>query len=147
MLKMIDSLLHSSSLSKLIPLAAKRKKTMSTFDVDGEFGEGAPTEKATSAPIQAPQTIQSLSLLSISNTKNSHTQEIISYGDDLLNQLKTLQYQLLGNEVSHEQLHELETMFQTLPKELQSIPADLRGIVDDIQVRVAVELAKLSINR
>ncbi|MBH1990054.1 MAG: hypothetical protein I8H80_02645 [Alphaproteobacteria bacterium] len=147
MLKMIDSLLHSSSLNRLVPLAAKRKKTIGTFDVDADLGEGETAEKATSTPIQTPQKIQSLSLLSISNTKNSNTQEIISYGDDLLNQLKTLQYQLLGNEVSHEQLHELETVFQTLPKELQSIPADLRGIVDDIQVRVAVELAKLSINR
>ncbi len=147
MIKMIDSLLHSSSLSRLIPLAAKRKKSIDTFDVDDDLGEGSPTEKAASTPIQTPQKIQSLSLLNISNTKNSHAQEIISYGDDLLNQLKTLQYQLLEGEISHEQLQALETMFHRHPTELNSIPADLKGIVDDIQVRVAVELAKLSINQ
>ena len=120
---------------------------MGTFDVDDELEQTAATEKAASSPIQTPQKIQGLSILGISNNKNSHTKEIISYGDGLLDQLKTLQYQLLGGEVSYEQLHEFETKFRTLPKDLNSISADLKGIIDDIQVRVAVELAKLSINR
>lgn len=147
MLKMIDSLLHSSSLSRVMPLAAKRKKTMNTFDVNGELEEGAPAEKAAATSVQTPHKIQSLSLLNISSLKNSQTREIISYGDDLLNQLKIVQYQLLDGETTYEQLQELETLFYNLPQELQSMPVDLKDIIEDIQVRVAVELAKLSINR
>jgi hypothetical protein len=147
MIKMIDSLLHSSSLSRVIPLTAKRKKSMGAFDVSDELGEGSRSETATAAPIQTPQKIQGLSLLNLSTIQNSSTRDIISYGDDLLDQLKTLQYQLLEGEVSYEQLQELETMFYRLPDTLNAMPADLMGIIDDIQVRVAVELAKLSINR
>ena len=147
MIKMIDSLLHSSSLSRIMPLSAKRKEMMSTFDVDDELLYDSISEKARSAPIQTPQKIQGLSLLNLSNVKNSHTLEIISYGDGLLDQLKTLQYQLLEGEVSYEQLQDLEKTFRKLPKRLDSIPSDLKGIIDDIQIRVAVELAKLSMNR
>lgn len=148
MVKMIDSLLHSSTLSRVIPLTTKRKKSIDAFDVDDGVEEGSnTTEKTTSAPIQTPQKIQGLSLLSLSNIKNVPTHEIISYGDNLLDQLKNLQYQLLDGEISYEQLQELEMTFHNLPQSRNSISADLRSIIDDIQVRVAVELAKLSINR
>ncbi len=87
MVKLIDSLLHSSTLSRVISSTAKRKKSIGTFDVGDELGEGASTEKTASAPVQNPQKIQGLSVLSLSNIKNVPEHEIISYGDGLLDQL------------------------------------------------------------
>jgi hypothetical protein len=86
-------------------------------------------------------------LLKIQNTTNQPELETISYGDGLLDQLQGLHYQLLGGEVSHNQLQELEETLDQLPHLLNSMPNDLKEIIADIQVRVAVELAKLSINR
>jgi hypothetical protein len=144
---MIDSLLHSSGLSRVIPLTVKRKKSIGIFDVEDELGEGGAPEKTAFEPIQTPHKIQGLSLLNLSNIKNSPTHEIISHGDDMLDQLKTLQYQLLEGEVSYELLKKLERVLNGFSNTLTSIPAGLHDVIDDIQVRVAVELTKLSINR
>jgi hypothetical protein len=144
---MIDSVLHSSGLSRVIPLTAKRKKSIGIFDVDDELGEGETPEKTASEPIQTPHKIQGLSLLNLSNIKNSPTPEIISYVGDVLDQLKTLQYQLLEGEVSYELLQKLEGVLNGCPNSFNSLPLELHGIIEDIQVRVAVELTKLSINR
>jgi hypothetical protein len=146
MAKMIDSFLHSSSLSRIIPSAARRKNTMGTFEVDDEL-PNIDSEKTEPSKIQSSSFVQRMALLKIQTTPNQPELETISYGEGLLDQLQGLHYQLLGGEVSLDQLKELETTLDQLPHLLNSMPRNLKEIITDIQVRVAVELAKLSINR
>jgi hypothetical protein len=143
MVKMID---NSPSLNRITPSVARRKNITGTFDVDEEL-PNINSEKPEPSKIQSSALVQRIALLKIKNTINHHELETISYGDELLKQLKGLQYQLLEGEVSHNQLQELEETLDQLPCLLSSTPHDLKEIITDIQVRVAVELAKLSINR
>jgi hypothetical protein len=146
MVKMIDNFLHSSSLNRITPSVARRKNITGTFDVDEEH-PNINSEKPEPSKIQSSAFVQRMALLKIQNTTNQPELETISYGDGLLDQLQGLHYQLLGGEVSHNQLQELEETLDQLPHLLNSMPNDLKEIIADIQVRVAVELAKLSINR
>lgn len=147
MVKMIDNFMHSSSLGRIIPSAARRKNSIGTFEIDNELPTTETEEKAELSKIQSSTLVQRLALLKIQNTPNQKEIETISYGDDLLDQLRDLHYQLLDGEVSYTHLQELETTLNQLPHLLNSIPINLKEIITDIQVRVAVELAKLSINR
>ena len=119
---------------------------MGTFEVDEEL-PNINSEKPEPPKVQSSAFVQRMALLKIQNTTNQPELETISYGDGLLDQLQGLHYQLLGGEVSHNQLQELEETLDQLPHLLNSMPSDLKEIIADIQVRVAVELAKLSINR
>jgi hypothetical protein len=68
--------------------------------------------------------------------------EVVSYGEDLLSQLKDLQCHLLLGEITYEELESLEQTLKQLPKNVGHMSNELHGIVNDIQVRVTVELAK-----
>lgn len=147
MVKVIDSFMHSSSLSRIMPSVARRKNSIGKFEIDEEVSTAETEEKAELSKAQSSTFVQGMALLKIQNTPNQKEIETISYGDGLLDQLRDLHYQLLGGEVSYDHLQELETTLNQLPHLLNSIPISLKEIITDIQVRVAVELAKFSINQ
>lgn len=141
MVKVMDSLMYSSSLSRFCPLIAKRMKTSGKFNVS-EVSEIYTDDTSDIAEIQSKPLIKSLSLLKLNHLSESKELEIITYGEDLLAQLKDLQCHVLLGEISYEALESLEKTLKQLPGKLGHMPNDLRDIVTNIQVRVAVELAK-----
>lgn len=151
MVKMIDNFMHSSSLGRIISANIRRKNAMGTFEIDDELtnieSQKAASEITETSEIQSSAFVQRMALLKIQNAPNTAEIETIFYGDGLLDQLNKLHCQLLGGEVSLHELTELETSLGQLPQHIGSIPSNLKDIIADIQVRVAVELAKLSINR
>lgn len=141
MVKVIDSLMYSSSLSRLGPLIAKRMKTSGKFKVSEE-SESHCDDTSDISEIQSKPLIKSLSLLKLNHLSKSKELEIVTYGEDLLAQLKDLQCHVLLGEISYEELDSLEKTLKQLPTNLGPMSNDLQDIVNNIQVRVAVELAK-----
>jgi hypothetical protein len=141
MVKVIDSLMYSSSLSRLGPLMAKKTKTNGKFKVSEE-SDPQMDDTTDIAEVQSKPFIKSLSLLKLNHLSESHELEIVSYGEDLLSQLQDLQCHLLMGDISYEDLEVLDNTFQRLPESLPAMSKDLQDIVNNIQVRVAVELAK-----
>lgn len=141
MVKVIDSLMYSSSLSRLGPLMAKKTKTNGKFNVS-EDSDLQMDDTTDIAEVQSKPFIKSLSLLKLSHLSQSQELEIVTYGEDLLAQLQDLQCHLLMGDISYEDLEVLDNTFQRLPESLPAMSKDLQDIVNNIQVRVAVELAK-----
>lgn len=145
MVKVIDSLMYSSSLSRLGPLISKRMKTSGKFKVSEE-SETHSDDAPDIAEIQSKPLIKSLSLLKLNHLSESQELEIVTYGEDLLAQLQDLQCNVLLGEISYEELESLENTLKHLPTNLGHMSNDLHDIVNNIQVRVAVELAKFQRN-
>src|SRR5688500_15343863 len=104
----LDGLLHSSSLSRVNVFNTKRKQSNKAFRVDDGEAETAPDpdlsirEYSQASKIQSKPLIQKLALLKLNKLASQQETEVISYGEDLLDQMKQVQYQLLYEGISYE---------------------------------------------
>lgn len=119
-----------------------RKKSAS--GASGDFGkilESELAETKDSAPVVAAQSIDSILALQQVNDEEISRKKTIAYGHDLLDGLERLRNQLLLGEVSFSQLKNIERLMQNYRKDSFTDPA-LTDIINDIETRVAVEIAK-----
>ncbi len=107
-------------------------------EIAGDVAESQETS-ATSAIAQANPF---LALQQVSS-EEAGRQQTIKYGNDLLNSLENLRDQMLiGSCVSQEELKRIEQKVRQRDKNAFHDP-HLNSIIDEIETRVAVELAKL----
>jgi len=112
----------------------------------GDFGsilESALADEASdvhdSMPVQGANPFLAIQQVS---DEESRQQKQIKYGNDLLNGLERIREQLLIGEVS---IHELKKMEKQLNNQNNSafMEPRLKDIINQIETRVAVEIAKL----
>lgn len=136
-----DHLSSASSLSLSANKISNRRRAKNVFEAHPEdlpVPDAVELEKITAA--------DSLSLIHRSSLLKFHLitpqeQKAIEYGESLLSVLQRLQEQILLGVLSYNDLKHLENVLKKDPI-LSFDNGDLSNIISDIQVRVAVELAK-----
>lgn len=127
---------------------AKLKKKRS--DDDSGFGalldaaeeSDAPSSSRGSAPTQNIDTLNSLLSLQEVSDEELSKQRAMQSGYSALDSLEELRRELLFGDISQQTV---EHMQQRLSNLRQALPGDetLKHVIDDIELRLAVELAKL----
>lgn len=131
------------------PLRAKRR-TSSTDEASGfaDMLEGAEAAESTSAA-EAPARISPPpavgGILSVQEVEEGETRRgrMIRRGHEMLDSLEELKLALLLGEVPIDQLEEIQEQMRE-EKELVNDPR-LRDVMNQIEIRAAVELAKLGL--
>lgn len=119
-----------------------RKKSSSS--ASGDFGkilESELSETKESQNVAPAKSIDAILAVQQVNDEELSRKKAISYGHDLLDGLERLRNQLLMGEVSFTQLKNIEKLMQNYRKDSFTDPA-LTSIIDEIETRVAVEIAK-----
>ncbi len=137
---------ETNSSNKIASL--KKKKGVSEAD-GGLFSLS--TDSADSAPaaqnaqnisnIQSVLSLDALNILSQVNDEEYTQKQNIEWGKDILKQLERFKYQILNGKISHNALLELQSRINNIPINPQD--HKLRGIIEEIEIRAAVELEKL----
>ncbi len=136
----VDAFLLSSAMYHGSLPVRKRKQNSRSFDV-ASTTEAEGSDAAEQPKIHALSLIQRLSIIDL-NAPQSQTQKVIEQGEALLSQLKSLQYHLLQGEIPSQTLVTLQKTLQENSEYNRNISTELKNLILDIQVRVAVELAK-----
>jgi hypothetical protein len=142
-----DYLSHIASLISFQRKTVNRRRTNGHFDLD----EGSDI-KDESEVIQENDKLQSIRgvrhlLLINKRSLNESAHQTILYGEQLLDGLRNLQQSLLEGIASYEDLKKLADSLHSIPSHFTEESMQLKNIVSDIQVRVAVELAKYNKNK
>jgi Class II flagellar assembly regulator len=137
----LDQLSNASSLSLLANRISNRRRTKNVFDANPEDSVISDTEE-----LEKITAHNSLSLIRKSSLLNFHLitpqeQKAIEYGESLLGILQRVQEQILLGVLSYNDLKNLENALNN-DALLNLDKQHLSDIISDIQVRVAVELAK-----
>jgi hypothetical protein len=123
----------------------KKRRKVSASGIFSEFLVAAETREATSpetlSDVAAPSAVANLLSLQEVSGEINERRKMVQRGNDLLDSLEELRQQLLAGEVP---LHTLQHLGNRLSaqKQMVSDPA-LLAIIGDIELRAAVELAKL----
>src|SRR5688572_27988352 len=120
---------------------AAKKKSASTTGVDfTDYLSSAEEAHGTqgAAPTQAPNSF--LILQEVSDTEHAH-RKALKHGDDTIAALEQLHRDLLIGEVPASTLHRIQTVVDE--QRHPFVPPKLARLLDDIELRAAVELAKL----
>lgn len=118
-----------------------RKKASS--GAGGDFGKILESELAETKQAEAVSHVNPVdSVLALQQVGDEEVdrKKTMAYGSDLLDGLERLRNQLLLGEVSLSQLKSIEARMKNYRKGF--IDPTLSSIIDDIEVRVAVEVAK-----
>lgn len=75
------------------------------------------------------------------NERGNNARQAITYADQILDELENLHRMLISQTISPEILTRLTQILQQRP--LVNLPPELSDLVTEIQIRAAVELAKL----
>lgn len=118
------------------PRAARRSNDGAGFKV-GRTGAGS----LGAAPIGSVGSIDALLALQSIDGPDEVEAQLIDRGHDLLDRLKSLQSELLAGQLDRATLEDLQRQLGRRA-ERSSDPA-LQAVLDDIELRAAVELAKL----
>lgn len=127
-----------------------RKKKGADKASGGEFSAIFDTPRADGSPIQEMHnivniqsvlSIDALNVLSNASNQDFIKQENISWGRDTLKHLESIKYQILNGKVSYSALLSLKERIQNIPINPSDIK--LKDIVQEIEIRAAVELEKL----
>lgn len=106
---------------------------------------GETTETASSsAPVNVQITAPLDALLAAQQIDGGiaeSAEETLEYGDELLDSLQNLQHNLLGGDIDPQEAHRILQRLDAHSKQVQD--PHLLGIIKDIEVRAAVEAAKL----
>lgn len=130
----ISGIFGSRTLQKTTP---KKKKEGSFFVDDSE--ENSPSASSVEGK-SSSGLISGTSLFCLQNVDKQHEQEIVQYSDTLLDGLQRLQKDILQGQLSVQALQDLQNQ---LSKTHQGVTDQrLHQILNDISVRVSVELAK-----
>ncbi len=126
------------AMSHLKSIAKQQKLKKAKFSVE-------PDEIETSEPeISSIQKTSPNSSVSFVNLQASSKQEkaALSKGLTMLDELKQFQYQLLGKNFSKESLDNMQRQLKESQSLLLGVSSSVKALLEDIQVRIAVELAK-----
>ncbi len=91
--------------------------------------------------IQSVLTIDALNVLSNANNQDYLKQENIGWGRETLKHLEGIKYQILNGKISYSALLTLQERLKNIP--INPTDIKLKDIVQEIEVRAAVELEKL----
>lgn len=130
----ISSIFGSRTSQKTAP---KKKKEGSFF-----VGDSEETPSSSNSVEGKPSSamISGTSLFCLQNVDKQHEQEVVQYSDTLLDGLQCLQKDILQGQLSVEALQDLKNQ---LSKTQHGVTDQrLHQILNDINVRVSVELAK-----
>ncbi|MCC7260196.1 MAG: flagellar assembly protein FliX [Alphaproteobacteria bacterium] len=98
-------------------------------------------EKSESTPVMSLNNVDALFALQEISEDEENSRKGVLYGESLLNALDTIRHGLLAGAISRHNLEQLGTLVQQ--QRTVIIDPKLRAILDEIEVRAAVELAKL----
>lgn len=122
--------------------AVGRKRTKRTGD-RFTISAGAETHATAPAAPAGPLTaVDSLLVLQEVDRRNGSRARIVKQGHDILDRLDEIRHALLMGTISRQRLETIAQLVRT-QRELVDDPA-LAQIMDDIELRAEVELAKLS---
>ena len=120
--------------------AVGRKRTKSTSGDRFTISAGAETHAtAPAAPLTA---VDSLLVLQEVDRRNGSRARIVKQGHDILDRLDEIRHALLMGTISRQRLETIAQLVRTQREQVDD-PA-LAQIMDDIELRAEVELAKLS---
>ena len=122
-------------------VSKKTLKKITNSDFSTDSAEDAVSESFfTSSPLPLPSVIDSF-FLSLKN-EDSAKKMLLEHGETLLHHLEQLRLHVLTGVVPYRQLEELNDLLQR--KKIESSDNALSDIIQDLETRVAVELAKLN---
>jgi len=119
----------------------KKKKRAEGASGFGSLLAGKMEEKSESAPVMSLNNVDALFALQEISVDEENSRKGILYGESLLNALDSIRHGLLAGAISRHNLEQLGTLIQQ--QRAVIIDPELRGILNEIEVRAAVELAKL----
>jgi hypothetical protein len=127
----------------------KRKKGVSAASGTGAFAEifgaengvDAAPEASAPANVGSVLSLDSLNMLANLNNEEFVKKQNIDWGRDILSELESIKYQILNGKISYASLSNLKERLHNIP--LNSQDNKLKQIVEEIEIRAAVELEKL----
>ena len=117
--------------------SARRRGSGSAFHLDEADEPKAATGAFSGQPVHG---IDALIALQGVDDALTGRRKAIRHGHDLLDQLEGLRLDLLSGQVSAERLHAMLTMVESRP---ESNDPQIGALIDEIELRARVELAKL----
>jgi hypothetical protein len=128
----------------------RKKKGADKTGAADAFSAIFDTPQTTDSPIEATQnlvgiqsvlSIDALNVLSNASNQDYIKQENVNWGRDTLKHLEGIKYQILNGKVSYSALLTLQERLKNIP--INPTDIKLKDIVQEIEVRAAVELEKL----
>ena len=104
--------------------------------------EESENESSSASAVAAPAMSNPLFMLQEVGERDAKQQEAIDFGFDTLEYLDEIKISLLSGTISKELLLNLDYMIKSWRNNLDNDP-ELASIIDEIELRAAVELAKL----
>ncbi len=119
----------------------KSSQASAFSDIMGAASENSDVEQAPAAVNIGPVlSMDSLGFLSNINNEEFVKKQNIDWGKDVLTELNSIKYQILNGKISYSSLLSLKERLNNIP--LNSSDYKLKQIIEDIEVRAAVELEK-----
>lgn len=116
---------------------ARAKKSQSAFSSHLEAA-------STSATSQVAATSSLSALLSVQEVGDEGRKKVMVYGQFLLDDLEEVRLKILSGELSKEQLERLKKSLQQRKNQnLETTDPHLHAIIEEIEMRAAIELAKM----
>lgn len=146
----IDWGIQSSLLSKSLNKIAHKKKKHGNFSISEDSSSDIPEENTNATKTTSTDAYNSLISVNKTNSKlqilnKKDIQKKIEIGEDLLGHLQSIQENLLLDSLSEDDLKKASKLLNTLPEiQLNNGSNPLLYILNDIKVRIAVELEKYS---
>lgn len=120
-------------------------KTTSKVESDGKFKEILNSKSKSKADNSI--NVNSLQFYYIESTEDKPEQEqkekALKYAKDLLQELKKIKKTILSGNINSLNLADLQN-FLTQSKSIQTTDSNLNSIINEIEVRLAVEMAKIN---
>lgn len=118
---------------------AKSRGVSAPFSLSAGGGLAAPAAIAGAGPLAA---IDSLLALQEVDDRNGSRRQVLRRGNELLDQLDEIRHALLVGHISRRRLETIAQMVRNRGADTDE--PRLKAILDDIELRVEVELAKLT---
>lgn len=144
----IDWGIHSSLLSTSLNKIANKKKKNANFSIVDETETASEHPQINITEATTPASMNPLSAISHNETEPTQAakqeiQQNIKIGESLLRELQNIQENLLFNSLSLDDLENAAKQLNILANaHLDQTPPPLLNILNDINVRISVELAK-----
>jgi hypothetical protein len=120
---------------------AKGKQSVSGTSSFADILSAATEETSASVPISATNPVGNMLALQEVTDEEVRRKRLVRQGHDMLDVLETLRRKLLEGSIPADMLQALERQLSAQKQNVMD-PA-LRELIDDIELRLAVELAKL----